>query len=216
VAAVESKDVAFIVLLAAPALPGEQILYLQNELIDRAAGKSEAEIVEHQSDLRQVFAIVKSEKDQAIATKKLRAIYDALPVAERKELERQPGWLDAELKQALSPWLRVFLMLDPRIYLKQVKVPVLALNGARDLQVPSGANQSELRKALKENQEATIRELPGLNHLFQSCQTCTLDEYGKLAETISPAVLAMVSDWIARHGKRGRQDAAKNSSVDIR
>jgi fermentation-respiration switch protein FrsA (DUF1100 family) len=39
-----------------------------------------------------------------------------------------------QIATMLTPWFRTFLTLDPRDWLKQVKVPVLALNGARDLQ----------------------------------------------------------------------------------
>ena len=47
----------------------------------------------------------------------------------------------------------------------------------------------------------TIRELPGLNHLFQTAEIGAPDEYGKIDETISPTALTLVSDWIARHAR---------------
>ena len=37
---------------------------------------------------------------------------------------------------------------------------------------------------------------PGLNHLFQHCQRGTVDEYGKIEETISPEVLTDIANWI--------------------
>ena len=40
--------------------------------------------------------------------------------------------------------------------------------------------------------------LPKLNHLFQTCQTGALTEYGEIEETVSPSVLAMVADWILK------------------
>jgi uncharacterized protein len=43
-----------------------------------------------------------------------------------------------------------------------------------------------------------VKQMPGLNHLFQSCTTGLLDEYAKIEETIAPAVLEMVADWIAK------------------
>ncbi|MCK7516407.1 MAG: alpha/beta hydrolase [Ignavibacteriales bacterium] len=43
-AAVQSNDVAFIVMMAGLGIPGDSILYLQGELIQRAEGISEEEI----------------------------------------------------------------------------------------------------------------------------------------------------------------------------
>ncbi len=42
----------------------------------------------------------------------------------------------------------------------------------------------------------TLRELPGLNHLLQTCSTGATSEYLKIEETMSPRVLRTVSDWI--------------------
>jgi hypothetical protein len=41
--------------------------------------------------------------------------------------------------------------------------------------------------------------LSGLNHLFQHCHTCTVQEYGQLEETFSPEALAIMGDWLDRH-----------------
>ena len=43
---------------------------------------------------------------------------------------------------------------------------------------------------------ADVRELPGLNHLFQPSKTGAPTEYGKIEETIAPAALEVVSAWI--------------------
>jgi hypothetical protein len=45
------------------------------------------------------------------------------------------------------------------------------------------------------------RELPGLNHLFQSCRKCTVGEYAELEESFSPVALKILGDWIADHMK---------------
>jgi uncharacterized protein len=82
-----------------------------------------------------------------------------------------------------------------------VKVPVLALDGERDMQVEPSANLPEVKKALSHDHDATVREMPGLNHLFQTAKTGSPTEYGEIEETMSPAVLTLVSDWIARHAQ---------------
>jgi hypothetical protein len=42
------------------------------------------------------------------------------------------------------------------------------------------------------------RELPGLNHLFQTARTGAPSEYAQLEETFAPAAMQQVGDWIAR------------------
>jgi fermentation-respiration switch protein FrsA (DUF1100 family) len=90
---------------------------------------------------------------------------------------------------------------DPAPALHTLKMPVLALNGARDVQVSSTQNLPAISSALKAaaNPDFIVTELPRLNHLFQTCQTCTVAEYGALEETFAPAALQMMGDWITRH-----------------
>ncbi|HEX4406141.1 MAG TPA: alpha/beta hydrolase, partial [Polyangia bacterium] len=133
----------------------------------------------------------------AVATQRLRALYDGLSAADRAEVA-QVGGFDAQVKAMLSPWHRMFIALDPRSFLVQVRVPVLALDGEKDMQVEPSANLPEIKKALARDADVTVRELPGLNHLFQTAKTGAPVEYGDIDETMSPAVLTLVSDWIAR------------------
>src|SRR5690606_29534381 len=95
-------------------------------------------------------------------------------------------------------WMRYFLTHDPRPDLKRVACPVLALNGEKDLQVAPEQNLPEIAKALEAggNARVTTRELPGLNHLFQPCESGALSEYGRIETTIDPGVLEIITSWI--------------------
>ena len=43
-----------------------------------------------------------------------------------------------------------------------------------------------------------VKELPGLNHLFQKCKTGTPpSEYVEIEQTIDPSALAVIADWIS-------------------
>ena len=107
-------------------------------------------------------------------------------------------FLKAQLQSLLSPWLKFFLTYDPKPTLSKVKCPVLAINGEKDLQVPPKENLSAIEEALKSggNQDYIIKELPNLNHLFQTAQTGLPTEYAKIEETISPNALKLIGDWI--------------------
>ena len=103
-----------------------------------------------------------------------------------------------KIKKLESPWFRFFLSFDPRPTLAKVRCPVLAINGEKDLQVPPKENLSEIAKALKKggNTRVTTKELAGLNHLFQTCKTGSVAEYSQIEETIAPAALKLIEDWI--------------------
>lgn len=197
-----SKDIAFIVLLAGTGLTGEEILYLQGELLSRAMGVSEEKIRESRIDQERIYAVLKQNMDVESMEKELRRMYEQamtkLSEEERKEEEVPEAGLEAQLKQVLSPWFRYFLTYDPRPALQRVKCPVLALNGEKDLQVPPKENLAEIAKALKQggNHDVTTQELPSLNHLFQTAETGATNEYGKIEETFAPSALKIIGDWI--------------------
>jgi hypothetical protein len=90
------------------------------------------------------------------------------------------------------------LAYDPRATLKQVKCPVLALNGEKDLQVAAAENLAAIRESLQAggNHRVKTMELPGLNHLFQRCTTGAVAEYSEIEETFNPGALKLISDWI--------------------
>ena len=200
IAAATSRDVAFIVMLAGPALPGRDIEHLQRAWSARRGGASESDIAQTRAKWDEAYAIVAAESDDAAAKSRLRALYDGLPPAAQADIVRAGGF-DAVASQLLSPWHRAFLALDPRTYLTRVRVPVLALDGERDMQVAPDANLPELRKALAGNPDVTVSELPGLNHLFQSATTGAPSEYGEIAETMSPVALTLIRDWLVRHAR---------------
>ncbi|HET8838752.1 MAG TPA: prolyl oligopeptidase family serine peptidase, partial [Flavobacteriaceae bacterium] len=106
--------------------------------------------------------------------------------------------LNAEIKTMSYPWMKFFLKYDPRPALEKIKVPVLAINGGNDLQVPAEINLNAIETALKKggNNQVTIKILPGLNHLFQKSETGLPSEYRKLEQKFSAETMELISDWI--------------------
>ncbi len=213
IAAVRSDDVAFIVLIAGPGVTGEEILYAQGALMARAAGAGADAVAAQRKLQERMFAVVKEVAaeqqkspqrplDTSAAEKRIRKIIDEtvaqLPEEQRKAAAGGRAVVEAQSKMVLTPWFRYFLMYDPRPTLAQVKCPVLAVNGERDMQVPSRENLSEIYKALVGggNQNFTVRQLAGLNHLLQKCRTGSPSEYAQIEETMSPEALRVIGDWI--------------------
>lgn len=74
--------------------------------------------------------------------------------------------------------------------------------GAKDLQVPPDQNLPALEAALKAaNKDYTVTSLPDLNHLFQTCATGSPAEYGLIEETIAPAALRLIGDWLVERAE---------------
>ena len=102
-------------------------------------------------------------------------------------------------KDDTTPWERYFLAYDPAPTLARVTVPVLVLNGSLDVQVPAKENLAAAREALKNNSNATVMELPGMNHLLQDAKTGAPSEYNEIEETMSPTALKIITDWMSVH-----------------
>ena len=92
--------------------------------------------------------------------------------------------------------MRHFLTLDMRPLLGRITGPVLALNGTTDVQVDYETNLSALRDGLQPNSKNRIESVDGVNHLFQRCKTGAVTEYSEIEETILPAVLDAVVEWV--------------------
>ena len=205
VAARYPDDVAFIVLLAGPGVPGEEILAAQSALIQKAMGRNPVAVEKSTASARKLYALLREQKDGDLSKTSIDALLKetlaGLSDTERKALGDNPSAaMEGQLKLLQSPWFRYFLTFDPRPTLAKVKCPVLAINGEKDLQVPPGQNLPEIAKALKEggNSAVTIRELANLNHLFQTSKTGAPTEYSQIEETFAPAALELVGDWITK------------------
>ncbi len=215
--AVKSKDVAFIVLLAGPGVTGEELLYEQDGLIKRSMGETEGTIKQNHEFQKRLFALLKKEPDLQIAS----AQFHELATNHMATLQDNPGKVSVDSLEAMAhcvntEWFRYFLLHDPAIDLKQIQAPVLALNGEFDLQVPPKQNLPVISKALKEsgNKDFTIVELPKLNHLFQSCQSGSIEEYAKIEETISPSALNVISTWILGTNAGNRPGSGNQNGLD--
>ena len=207
--AARSREVAFIVLLAGPGIPGDSILLLQQALISAASGVPPAQIKRAGDANAQLFAAIRAARDSTDAAARIaevsRRLVTTFPEAEQDLASKQLHELGNQLNY---PWMRYFIAYDPRVALQKVHVPVLALGGTLDLQVPYKENLSAIDTALKAagNHDYRTVSLPRLNHLFQTSTTGNPAEYATISETFSPEALALVEEWIntrfAAHGKR--------------
>jgi len=206
-AASRSDEVAFIVMLAGPGITGAEILVLQGQLIARAMGTPEDMIALNTNTQSRMIETVISEPDPEAAADQLRTILAEAIATLPADIQEAAGQnTETEIAQINSPWFRYFLQYDPRPTLEKVTVPVLALNGEKDLQVPWQENLEAVAAALARggNDDVTIKMLPDLNHLFQTANLGTPAEYVQITETMSPVALEAVSTWILERFGTGR------------
>lgn len=202
-----NKKIAFIVLLAGPGIPGDQLLLLQQKLIGKASGISEELLLKNEEMNRKAFEIV----NHASSTEQLKSDLTqsiSKSLLENPSSQKPAGMSDTDfvklqVDQIASPWMQYFIKYDPAPTLKKVKCPVLALNGSKDLQVPPNENLGAIKTALEngKNKDFSTVELPNLNHLFQECTTGAPSEYAEIEETFSPNAMEELLDWINEHMK---------------
>ena len=191
--AAQDPGVAFIVMMAGFSVPGKVLVAEQTRRVAIADGQSEAMAVRTYDLNRQLYDAIAASKGQIDAEARVRKILAAA--------KPKPGKDEADLAILFTklPYMRFVLAFDPAPMLGDVQVPVLALYGSKDLVVPADVNIPVLRETLSHDKDVTIKEIPGLNHLFQHARTGLPREFAEIQETLSPEVLTIISQWVAQH-----------------
>ena len=198
IAAARSMDIAFVVLLAGPALPGDQILAAQSERIARVMGIPDDVERKNREIQQQLFTIVRRDPPAPAARREMESLLSqstASATPEQAAVIR--GQIGSQISTAASRWFRFVLSYDPAVALAKLACPVLALYGSLDLQVPPELNVPAMKAALAGNQLDEIAVIPELNHMLQHAGTGSPVEYTQIEETVAPEVLKRVGDWMA-------------------
>ncbi len=210
--AARRHDVAFAVLLAGTGVNGREILLSQGQLILRAEGITDETVLTSQRETQLAIfdtllnAPIDTGLDELVASA-MKRLADSLPAEAAKDNELRSA-ITAGIAQMKSPWFRQFLTHEPGPVLEKVTCPVLALNGAKDVQVDPALNLPAIQEALRKggHQHFAAEEILGVNHLFQTCRTGGVSEYQTIEETISPVVLKRMTDWIQQNTVAQRRD----------
>ncbi len=197
--AAKNSNINFIVLMAAPGINGDQLILLQKAALERGMGLNEMQIAQGQDVVKGAYDIIVNSKlnnqqlKDSINTFYVNKYGDMLPKNQRTAL----------VEQLSSNEIIGLVRSKPAKIIEKVKCPVLAINGDKDFQVPSKENLNAIEIATKKgnNKKVEIVELKNLNHLFQECSTGFQDEYSKIEQTMSPATLNIISNWIKKQVK---------------
>lgn len=200
IAAKSNKKIQFIVELASVGTSGGEVLAEQNYLIYKASGSSEEVGVWAKETITGICGILAANSaDKAVEplSKYIETRYAIAP-KEFTDITSVSQYKMGTIMMLNNDWGRQFTGFQAANYLKKIKVPVLAINGSKDIQVPPVINQAGFAKSFSKKSlpQSKAIVVDGLNHLFQNCNTCTTSEYVELEETFSETVLKEMTVWI--------------------
>ena len=104
-----------------------------------------------------------------------------------------------QYSEAMSnPWIISFIKYDPCSDLNQIKIPLFAINGDKDIQVGATTNLEFFKKCMRNKGLLTTKKYPNLNHLFQMSKSGLPNEYAEIQETLNKNVLDDIYIWIVK------------------
>ncbi len=173
-AAAKSKRVAALVLVAGMGTTGAEI------------------VLEQQQHLLARAKLTDAERKQKIGLQ--HRIHEAVLTGR--------GWeeIPPEIRSAAdSPWFHSFLAFDPAKVMKDVRQPILILQGTLDTQVkPHHADKlAAMARARKKGGAVQLTTVEGVNHLLVPAATGEFDEYPDIKEKkVSAKVIEAIRDWL--------------------
>ncbi len=196
-----SKKVKFMVFLASIGGTGLEAIVQQQYDIALKNGETEELARWNQSLFKAASDCILKEKDVQKCKDQIDAMIhqkiELLPEDVSKDMK------ESELSQMLNgllnnAWGREFLSFDAQQYLADYSTPAIAVFGGEDIQVEPTINARKFNEGFQKakNDQANTQVLPGLNHLLQTCKSCSVFEYGELTETMNPAVFQTIIPFI--------------------
>jgi pimeloyl-ACP methyl ester carboxylesterase len=203
-AAATPQALDFIVSMAGVGLNGLDAMLAQDRVYAQDKGAGPGETDRLMVYVRQFYEAIIAHSEPAPRETALKALLAAQSPSMKAMISKydmNQGSLS--LDWASKPFLRASLRSDTPSFWRQVRCPVLALNGTLDHQVPASANLSGLAAALKAggNRKAEAVLMPSLNHAFQTATTGREDEYAQIEETLAPAAMEKIAAFVKRQGR---------------
>jgi hypothetical protein len=175
-AAAREKQIASLILIAAPGTRGSDLVLEQQQHALDAIKASDEE--------RKAKIEMQAKIQSAVMTD---SGWESLPPAVRD--------------QADSAWFRSLLLYDPQKVMQRIEQPILIIQGDLDQQVfPHHADQlAALARVRKKSPPVEVVHLPGINHLLVPATTGDVAEYASLPDkTVTPAVAKTIADWLKK------------------
>jgi pimeloyl-ACP methyl ester carboxylesterase len=204
----QDSSVAFVILMAGPAVDGKTLLDVQNQRLLEVEGATPSQVTDQIAFLHKLYPLIdKGDLDgintliyqQVLEQTKMLTAEQLKAIGKVEDYAHQVADQQSETFQ--SGWFKSFLNYDPGPDLAKTHVPVLALYGGKDVQVDAGQNAPAMTARLIEggNRDFSVVVLPDANHLFQKANTGSTTEYGTLAPEFTPDFLPTIVAWLSLH-----------------
>ncbi len=199
-AAAKQKEIKFLIESASVGTNGKDVLVHQQYDIPIAAGMSEEEakwnarLFEEASNIALKTETVSFLKDYEIW---LSTVWEKLPSSFKED--KTMNDMATEMSVFInSDWAKEFLSYQATDYLKNVELPILVINGKKDIQVRWEESQTGFKKSMNPNTltRSTFKSYDDLNHLLQPCIKCNISEYATIETSMSPIVMSDILSWI--------------------
>ena len=210
-AAVNSKDVSFIVLLAGNGVDGGTALIEQQKLILKASGFTDSLITENIELQDKINNALRNDVDLNDIRKDIRAFaekdYAGLNNDVKNSIQDKETYLNSNVQSQIifynNPWFRFYVKYDPYPTLEKIKIPVLMIFSELDLQFPPSLNKQKMEEALNKAGNKNFKSVlfPKANHLYQEAKIGSPAEYSELKKEFVPGFLETISSWIQGVGK---------------
>ena len=201
-----SDGVAFVALLAAPAVSAEEILVAQQRTLLEDSDSTAEEAEQFRVFQELVFRATATGQGWDQAEASMRALvmqqFEAFPEQTQEAVGDVDAFVDAIVVEQMatwqSPWFESFFKHDPRPSIAALQVPVIALFGELDTQVPAAANATAMSEAINESSAPgyTIATIVSANHGFQEAVTGSMDEYARLKREFAPDFVEILTTWL--------------------
>lgn len=178
-AAANEPAAAFVVLVGASGLTGEESFRIEHDFLAAQQGygpKERAVLDRLVTDLDEIVTI---EPSESLREFRIAALMTAAEVAIPRDPAALPLDVEGQIHFFSSPWWRDYFMFEPTAALAGIGVPVLALTGLEDPMSPPHRILPGVRAGLARapTRDATVCLLPGLvQHSFDAT---TLDAIGE-------------------------------------
>ncbi len=184
--ATQITDAEFLILLASPVLPLNEILSLREKLRAKLEPAKEAETVSNLRRFKVLFETIQASEssEQAFhAAKK-----NLISLGEPEQVAND--WA----KIFTSPLLYWVAKYDPSLILKEFQGPILAVYASEDTKITPVENAAKI-KDITENEGSRVVIAEGLNHLFQPVQPGSISNYEDSEISFDDSVLKIIGNW---------------------
>lgn len=174
--AARDRRVAAVALLAGPGARGSELVLEQQRLVLSQMQTPEAE------------AQAKIDLQRRINEAALKGSWEGIP--------------DQLRSAADTPWFQSLLAFDPARVMRDLRQPVLVVQGDLDTQVPPhhADRLAELARARKRKVAVDVAKIPGVNHLLVPATTGAVSEYATLPDKkVSTAATAAIAAWMTKN-----------------